>query len=96
MQALAAEGVRWVVIEKRSGLSAEVDLAALPAGAKVVRDGPSVTVVELSEDQSPASGVSRIGLLGWLVTCLTWLTAAACLARDSYQRRGDRLVRSRS
>jgi hypothetical protein len=96
VQALAAEGVRWVVIEKRSGLSAEVDLAALPAGAKVVRDGPSVTVVELSEDQSPASGVSRIGLLGWLVTCLTWLTAAACLARDSYQRRGDRLVRSRS
>ena len=84
------------MIEKRSGLSAEGDLAALPTGATVVRDGPSVTVVELSAGQSPASGLSRIGLLGWSVTCLTWLTAAACLTRDSYLRRRDRLVRSRS
>lgn len=96
VQALAAEGVRWVVIEKRSGLSAAVDVADLPTGSSVVRDGPSVTVVELSSVEGRAAGLSRIGLIGWVATCLTWLTAAACLMRDSYLSRRDRLVRSRS
>ena len=92
--ALASEGVRWVFIEKRSGLSVDEDLRNLPGGARVVHDGPSATVVELDTVSAPAPRMSRAGLVGWIATCATWLVAAACLARESRERRRDRLVGS--
>ena len=96
MEALAGAGVRWVVIEKDTGLP-DADLTgSLPPGAQVVHDGPSATVVVLDrEDRAPDPQTSRATLLGWSLTCLTWVVATACLALAGVRRRGYGLVGSR-
>lgn len=96
VEALAEAGVRWVVIEKDTGLP-DADLTgSLPPGAQVVHDGPSATVVVLDrEDRAPDPQTSRATLLGWSLTCLTWVVATACLALAGVRRRGYGLVGSR-
>jgi len=79
VQALADEGVRWVVIEKDTGFPATTG-ADLPASARVVHDGPSVQVVELA---GAAEGVDErpdASAWGWVVTSITWVVAAGCVA----------------
>lgn len=94
-EALAAEGVRWVVVEKRTGIPADAAGDELPAGARVTQDGPSAMVVELADGSgAPEAGPGWAVALGWVVTCATWVVAAACRARDSVRRRSDRLVGS--
>lgn len=95
LEALAAEGVRWVVIEKRTGLPGDPEGQGLPAGATVVHDGSSARVVELPPAPDRAgSGAGGAVRTGWMVTCLTWVLAAACRVRELRSRAGDRLVGS--
>jgi hypothetical protein len=93
--ALAAEGVRWVVVEKQTGLPTVAGLDRLPRGAVVTHDGPNATIVELpgaTKSQGPSAGWRA--WLGWTVTCLTWAAAIALRVRDSAWPRRHRLVGS--
>ena len=95
VDALRAEGVRWVVLEKQAGLSSDTEDVSLPAGARVVHDGPNVTVLELagaSRDSGPDAGWAVA--LGWGLTALTWVLLALGRARVSLRVRRDRLVGS--
>ena len=83
VEALAAAGVRWVVVEKDTGLP-DADLAgSLPPGAQVVHDGPSATVVALDRaDRATDPGDLAGDPVGWSLTCLTWVAATVCLALE--------------
>lgn len=96
VEALAQEGVRWVVVEKQTGLPPDAT-TDLPPGARVVRDGAHATLIELPDTVS-GSGPDSPSLLwlGWSVTSLTWAWAAACLGRHSLRRRSNWLVGSAS
>ena len=95
VDALAAEGVRWVVVEKRTGLPTEVGDDLVPPGATVVHDGPHLRLVELANGTGrPGAGAGAVVWIGWFVTCATWLLAAACRLREGRRRAGDRLVGS--
>jgi len=86
VQALAEQGVRWVVIEKDTGLQDPVPAADVPATARVVHDGPAVRVLELAGGQArhpPGSATTW----GWFVTFLTWLAALGCVALRTTRRR---------
>ncbi len=80
VQALADEGVRWVVIEKDTGFPDPAAGAGLPASARVVHDGPSVQVIELTGGAQGAEGHRAASMWGWVVTCITWAVAAGCVA----------------
>jgi hypothetical protein len=95
LDALAAEGVRWVVVEKETGLPDPAPPESVAAGARVVHDGPAVRVVELPTD---AAGVetkpSAVTAWGWAVTSLTWLVALGCVLITTIRRRRYLLVQS--
>lgn len=95
VDALAAEGVRWVVVEKQAGQVPEgpqgVD-GRLPTGARVSHDGPNAMVIELPARAREEAGAGAAVRWGWGVTGATWLVAAACCARAIVRRRRDRLV----
>ena len=69
----------------------------LPPGAQVVHDGPSATRrgASTAGPGAPDPETSRATLLGWSLTCLTWVAATACLALARARRRGYGLVGSR-
>ena len=93
--ALADEGVRWVLVEKDTGLPDPLGGAPLPAGTRVVHDGPSALLVELTTTGAGGvPGARAATLVGWGMTCVTWLAATACLALATVRRRGYGLVRS--
>ncbi|KRE41313.1 hypothetical protein [Knoellia sp. Soil729] len=94
VEALAREGVRWVVIEKDGGGDVAPALTTMPKGAVVVSDEPRVRVLEFPGASTVPGSMSMAGRLGWIMTCLTWLVAAACLARDVTRSLRDRLVGS--
>jgi hypothetical protein len=80
VQALAEQGVRWVVVEKDTGLPDPVAAGDLPATARVVHDGPAVRVLELTGPGTQAADSPRAATTwGWVVTCVTWLLAAGCV-----------------
>ena len=95
LDALADEGVRWVVLEKDTGLRDPVADAALPPGAQVIADDPTVRVVELAAARPQrGAGVPAASARGWAVTCLTWLAAAGCVVVETVRRRRAGLVQS--
>ena len=59
VQALAEEGVHWVLVEKRTGLPDPLVGGGLPPGARVVSDGPAVMLVQLATPAGPAAPVLR-------------------------------------
>lgn len=95
LEALAAERVSWVVVEKRTGLPDPVPPGSLPAGARVVHDGPAVRVIELTDDAvRVAAGPPAANVWGWVVTSLTWAAAAGCVVITTVRRRRYLLVQS--
>ena len=93
VDALQDEGVRWLVLEKQTGLDTEE--APTPAEARVLHDGPSLTVLELPGAVRQAGpGAGGAVRLGWAVTLLTWVGFAVCRLRVSWRVRRDRLVGS--
>ena len=93
--ALAAEGVRWVVVEKGSGLPDPATDDALPMGARVAHDTPSIRVIELSADPGEAPvGAAAATVWGWAVTSLTWLFALGCVVLSWAPSRRGGLVQS--
>lgn len=96
VEALAAEGARWVLVEKDAGLPDPLAGASLPAGARVVADGPSARLLELTPaDAGARPGASGVSVAGWAMTGFTWLAASACHVLGSARRRGYGLVGSR-
>ncbi|HSO65273.1 MAG TPA: hypothetical protein VLQ78_09250, partial [Ornithinibacter sp.] len=96
LDALAAEGVRWVLVEKDAGPPDPLAGMSPAAGARVVADGPSARLLELAgADAVAAPRVSGVTAVGWTMTCVTWLAAGACLVVGTARRRGDGLVGSR-
>jgi hypothetical protein len=95
LEALAAEGVRWVVVEKQTGFPDPAPPGSAPVGARVVHDGSAVRVVELPAD---AAGVttqpSAVTAWGWAVTSLTWVVALGCVLTTAIRRRRYLLVQS--
>jgi hypothetical protein len=95
VQALADAGVRWVLVEKDTGLPDPLADGVLPPAARVVHDGPTVRLVELSagghDGASPASAAS---IWGWVVTCVTWCLAVGCVVARSVRRRRSGLIGS--
>ena len=79
LQALADEGVRWVVVEKRTGLPDPLADGGLPPTARIIRDGPTVSVIELAGPRPDTVSGSGASVLGWAVTCITWVVAAGCV-----------------
>ena len=92
-QALADEGVRWVVVEKRTGLPDPLT-DGLPPNARVVRDGPAVSVVELAGPRTAPTSVPATSTWGWAVTSVTWVLALLCVVVASLRRRRRGLVQS--
>ncbi len=89
VQALAEQGVRWVVVEKDTGLPDPVPAGDVPASARVVHDGPAVQVLELT-GRATAPPARAATIWGWLVTCVTWLAALGCVVlRTTRRRRTD-------
>ena len=91
LAALAAEGVRWIVVEKGTGLPDPSVDDPLPLAARVTHDTPSVRVIELSARPGEAGVVAAAATAwGWGVTCITWLVALGCvvLSRAPSRRRG--------
>lgn len=96
LDALAAEGVRWVLVEKATGLPDPLEGVDLPPGMRVVTDERHVRLIELQTSDAGARPlVSRAVAVGWVVTSLTWAAAAACLVAGMVRRRGYLLVSSR-
>lgn len=96
LDALAAEGARWVLVEKATGLPDPIAGVDLPPGARVVTDEQHVRLIELpTSDAGGLPPVSRAVVVGWAVTSLTWAAAAACLVARIVRRRGYLLVWSR-
>lgn len=96
VDALAAEGVRWVLVEKDTGLPDPLAGAAPTPGVRVVVDGPSARLLELAgPDAGGTPGVRPATVVGWAMTCVTWLAATACLVLGTARRKGYGLVGSR-
>jgi hypothetical protein len=96
LEALAAEGVRWVLVEKATGLPDPLEDVDLPPGTRTVTDGPHVWLLELqTSDAGAMPEASRAVAVGWAVTSLTWVAAAACLVTRMVRRQGYLLVWSR-
>lgn len=96
LDALAAEGARWVLVEKATGLPDPLEGVDLPPGARVVTDEQHVRLIELpTSDAGRRPPVSRAVVVGWAVTSLTWAAAAASLVARIVRRRGYLLVWSR-
>jgi hypothetical protein len=95
VQALADAGVRWVLVEKDTGLPDPLAGGTLPASTRVVHDGPNVRLLELSaagrDGAAPASAAST---WGWVVTCVTWALAAGCVVAATVRRRRRGLIQS--
>ena len=97
VDALAAVGVRWVLVEKRTGLPDPLAGGTPESGVRVVVDGPSARLVELTgPDAAGPPSVSPATVVGWTMTCVTWLAATACLLLATARRRGYGLVGSGS
>ena len=95
LQALADEGVRWVLVEKDSGLPDPMAEGGLPPTAQVVHDGSAVRLVKLSGAvRDDRSRVSVVSTAGWVVTCVTWAIAAGCVVAGRLRRPRSRLVQS--
>ena len=94
LQALGDAGVRWVVIEKRTGLPDPLADSGLPPTARVVRDGPTVSVVELAGSRLDQAEGSATSAWGWAVTCVTWVLAVLCVVVGTLRRRRRGLVQS--
>lgn len=96
VEALAAEGARWVLVEKGTGVQDPLAGVSLPTGARVLADGPGARLLELAPPEAVTRpGVSGVSAAGWTMTCLTWLAASACLVLGRARRRGYGLVGSR-
>ena len=95
VQALADAGVRWVLVEKDTGLPDPLADGALPPAARVVHDGPAVRLVELSAAvRDGAPHASAASTWGWVVTCVTWALAAGCVVAGTVRRRRQGLIQS--
>jgi hypothetical protein len=94
MQALGDEGVRWVVVEKQTGLPDPLIDGGLPPTARVIRDGPSVSIVELPDPGRGRADGSATSAWGWAVTCVTWTLAVLCVVAGTLRRRRRGLVQS--
>jgi hypothetical protein len=95
LQALTDAGVRWVLVEKDTGLPDPLSGRALPPTARVAHDGPTATLIEVA----PAAGQDRAGgsassTWGWIVTGATWLVALGCVAARWVRRPRSRLIQS--
>ncbi len=94
LKALADEGVRWVVVEKGTGLADPLAGGSLPAAARVVSDGPSVAVVELAGPRAQPVAAFGASAWGWAVTSITWVLAAGCVVLGTVRRGRRGLVQS--
>ena len=94
MQALGDEGVRWVVVEKQTGLPDPLTDGGLTPNARVIRDGPSVSIVELGDPERARVDGSATSAWGWAATCVTWTLAALCVVGGTLRRRRRGLVQS--
>ena len=86
LQALAEQGVRWVVVEKDTGFPDPVPAADVPPTARLVHDGPAVRVFELAGGDAEAPPRAAT-IWGWVVTCVTWVAAAGCVVLGTARRR---------
>jgi hypothetical protein len=95
--AVVAQGVRYVVIEKDTGLTSP----ELPAGAgRVLADGPHVLVVEVARSSAATTdSASRAGaggpgraasVTGWTATLMTLAAWLVLAARRGLRRKGGR------
>ena len=95
LAALAAEGVRWIVVEKGTGLPDPTVDGPLPMATRVTYDTPSVRVIELrAEPREAGVGTAAATIWGWGVTCVTWLVALGCVVMSWAPSRRRRLVQS--
>lgn len=94
LRALADEGVRWVVVEKRTGLPDPLADGGIPPTARIIRDGPTVSVVELAGPRPDEASGSWASAWGWAVTCVTWVLAAGCVVLGTVLGRRRGLVQS--
>lgn len=91
--ALAAEGVAWIIIEKQTGFAGEDDAGTVTQGSTVVHDGPNVELVELAA-HGRLDAERRLWpvVVGWALTGCSWVVAAACPLWDWRTKRRNRLV----
>jgi hypothetical protein len=83
--ALAREGVRYVAIERGTGLPEP----ALPAATTVVIDAPTLQVLDLGGGQRPDTATSALRV-GWLLTLVAWAVAAGGWVTSTVRHRRDR------
>lgn len=86
--ALAGEGVRYVAIERGTGLPEP----ARPSAPTVVVDSPTLQVLDLGGGQRPdtATGALRVG---WVLTLLAWTVTAGCWVASAVRHRRRRGAR---
>lgn len=82
VRALAAEGVRYVAIERGTGLPEPEP----PAGVTVVVDSPTLTVLDLGEGRRPDSATTALQI-GWAATLVAWAATAVAWPASALRRR---------
>ena len=82
VRALAAEGVRYVAIERGTGLPEPEP----PAGVAVVVDSPTLTVLDLGGGRRPDPARGAL-LVGWAVTLAAWAATAVAWPASALRRR---------
>jgi hypothetical protein len=95
LQALTDAGVRWVLVEKDTGLPDPLSGRALTPTARVAHDGPTATLIEVAPASQQDGDIwVAWSVWGWIVTCSTWLVALACVVARRMRRPRSRLVQS--
>ena len=82
IRALEAEGVRYVAIERGSGLPEPEP----PGGVTVVVDSPTLTVLDLGRGPRPDSAAAALQV-GWALTLVAWATTAVAWPASALRRR---------
>ncbi len=80
LAALAAEGVRWILVEKGTGLPDPLRRTAPSQTARVTHDAPSGPRHRAGRRAGEEGvGVTSATAWGWGMTSVTWLLALGCV-----------------
>jgi hypothetical protein len=90
VDALRAEGVRYVLLERRAGAAGPGTEVPVPSAARVLADTPNTLVLDLGAARPPKTSAVPL-VAGWAATSLTWAGALLVLGhavRDRKPREG--------
>lgn len=86
VEALRAEGVRHVLLERRVGAAGPGTEVRVPPTARVLLDTPDVLVLDLGPGRPPQDPPGAL-VAGWAVTALGWALAVLLLGHAGWTRK---------